>query len=472
MSDTRLAQIHQELTQITPPSRALDPRPEDFAAAVNALADFAKGFLSGIPSGPAFATDPSPPQGLRETIPDSPSSLSAILDQYRAQVLDNGIHPTSGRFLGYIPGGGLPTAALGDFLAALTNKYSGVYYASPGAAEMENTTIRWLRDIVGYPAQAWGTLQSGGTLATLSAVVTARESRPPERWARGAIYATSEAHLAIAKSLHLAGMGHVTLRKVPVDESFRLSLPALTALIAEDRAQGLEPWIVFATAGTTNTGAVDPLEGIAALCRKEKLWFHIDAAYGGFFILCARTRALLSAMKEADSLVLDPHKGLFLPYGCGAVLVKDGNLLRRAMSFHSDYLPPPEVGEQRSPADYSPELTRHFRALRLWLSLKAHGLARFRAALDEKLLLAELAHLELAKQPTLEMGPPPQLSCVVFRVKGEDGRTTALNQKILARGRIFLSPTRLRGKLFLRLCVLCFRSHREELETALAEIRA
>jgi aromatic-L-amino-acid decarboxylase len=229
--------------------------------------------------------------------------------------------------------------------------------------------------------------------------------------------------------------------------------------------------MVFASAGTVNTGEIDPLDAIADLAQSSRLWFHVDAAYGGFFILTKRARHRFAGIERADSVVLDPHKGLFLPYGCGAVVVRDRAALRRGFALSSDYLDHVHREGVPSPADYSPELTRHFRALRLWTSLKLHGLERYRAALEEKLILAQLAHRRLATMEHVETGPEPALSCVSFRVRGaDDAPTAALLARILARGRVHLSSTRLWGRLYLRLCVLSFRSHRSEVEEALEEI--
>ena len=231
------------------------------------------------------------------------------------------------------------------------------------------------------------------------------------------------------------------------------------------------PWMVFASAGTVNTGEVDPLAAIADFAASQGLWFHVDAAYGGFFALVERARRQFEGIERADSVVLDPHKGLFLPWGCGAVLVRDGEALRRGFAMRSSYLDHVHRAGVPSPADYSPELTRHFRALRMWMSLRLHGLERFRAALEEKLVLAQLAHRRLAASPAIDVGPEPALSCVTFRVRGEgDEGTQALHDRLLARGRVHLSTTKLWGRLYLRLCILSFRSHRAELEEALEQI--
>jgi glutamate/tyrosine decarboxylase-like PLP-dependent enzyme len=459
----------EKLDALEKHSRALDSDPRELSEWLDQVRDFAARYLEWNAGSAAYlGAGPGPAQPT--PLPEEPAPFARVLDEFSELALTRGLVPTSGRFFGYVPGGGLASAAIGDFLAAITNRYSGVYAASPGAAEIENDAIRWIREMIGYPDSAWGTLQSGGSLATLTAILAARESRPPADWSRGVMYQTDESHLAIAKALHVAGLGAVPVRTVAVDEELRMSVSDLERQVEEDRRRGLEPWIVFASAGTVNTGAIDPLEQIADVAARERLWLHVDAAYGGFFVLTRRARSRLEAMARADSVVLDPHKGLFLPYGCGAVLVRQAELLRKGLAFTPSYLEDVQ-SEAPSPSDYSPELTRHFRGLRLWMSLKLHGLERFRAALEEKLILAELAHRRLLAIPGLEVGPAPQLSCAAFRVRGEgDEATKRLHASVLGRGRVYLSSTRLWGKLYLRICVLCFRSHREEVETALEEI--
>ncbi len=460
------------LASLEASSRQLDTPGPEVAEWLRRLERFSVGFLAANATGPAFH-GVGPGRPAPTPLPLEPAPFERVLEEYRALVTTRSLVPTSGRFFGYVPGGGLPSAAVGDYLAALTNPYAGVYAASPGAAEIENSAIRWLIGMVGYPEGAWGTLQSGGSLATLTAVVAARETRPASAWSRGVLYLTDECHLAVRKALHVAGLGAVTTREVPVDDALRLSVPDLERLVREDRAAGLEPWMVFASAGTVNTGAIDPLDAIADVSAREGLWFHVDGAYGGFFVLAPGARERLRGMARADSVVLDPHKGLFLPYGCGAVLVRAGERLRQGFAFTSSYLSDVHHDKDFSPTDYSPELTRHFRGLRLWMSLKLHGLERVRAALEEKLLLARLAHERLAALPGIEPGPEPQLSCVAFRVRGDgDARTERVLERVLQRGRVHMSSTRLGGRLFLRLCVLCFRSHRADVEEALAEIAA
>jgi glutamate/tyrosine decarboxylase-like PLP-dependent enzyme len=468
--DSQDAALSSTLAALEAQSRALDTSGDELTAWLGELAAFSREFLARTADGPAWNGDGAGPPAPNP-LPLRPATLQAVLEEYRELVLTRGILATSGRFFGYVPGGALPSAAIGDYVAALTNSYAGVYGASPGGGEIENSAVRWMIEVLGFPDTAWGTLQSGGTLATLTAVVAARETRPAAEWPRGVIYVTDEAHVCVRKSLHIAGLGAVPLRVVATDDQLRMSVPDLEAQIEQDRARGETPWMVFASAGTVNTGVVDPLAAIADVARKHGIWFHVDAAYGGFFLLTKRARARFAGIERADSVVLDPHKGLFLPYGCGAVVVRDEKTLRKGFTYSSDYLDLVPRAGVPSPADYSPELTRHFRALRLWTSLKVHGLERYRAALEEKLILAQLAHRGLTALERIETLPAPELSCVAFRVRGEgDEATAALHTRVLERGRIHISSTRLWGRLYLRLCVLSFRSHRADVEEAIAEI--
>jgi glutamate/tyrosine decarboxylase-like PLP-dependent enzyme len=465
-----LGGVAESLRSLEAQSRQLDTSPGELSEWLDRLGRFSGEFLAANAQGPAFhGAGAGPP--ARTPLPLAGASFESVLEEYREAVLTRSLVTTSGRFFGYVPGGALPSAAVAEFVAALTNPYASVYGASPGATQIENSAVAWLIEMIGYPTGAWGTLQSGGSLATLAAIVAAREARPQADRARGVVYMTDECHLAVRKALHIAGLGDLPVRAVAVDDRLRMSVTDLERKVAEDQKQGLLPWLVFASAGTVNTGAVDPLDGIAAVARGAGLWLHVDAAYGGFFILTERAHALLAGMAQADSVVLDPHKGLFLPSGCGAVLVRDGEALRKGFAFTSSYLSDVHAGADLSPTDYSPELTRHFRALRLWMSLKLHGVEPFKAALEEKLILARLVHERLSAMRAIETAPEPELSCVAFRVRGEGDRATEqMLDRVLERGRVQMSSTRLRGRLYVRMCILCFRSHLSDVEEALAEI--
>jgi glutamate/tyrosine decarboxylase-like PLP-dependent enzyme len=395
---------------------------------------------------------------------------ASVLDYVGACIDAPGFATTSPRFMAYIPGGGVPYAAFGDLLAGASNKYSGFASASPGAVRIENACVAWLASVIGFPNDAAGTLTSGGSIANLTAVVAAREARDPD--GGGAIYVTRFAHYCIDKALHIAGRGRSPKRVIATDDSYRMSVEALEQALEEDRRNGIRPWLVIASAGTVDTGAIDPLPEIAKLSRRYGAWLHVDGAYGGLFALCDEGKALLRGIEQADSVALDPHKTLFLPYGTGAVVVRDGKLLQQAFSASGEYIRPlgeSEVGP--SPADLSPELTRHFRALRLWLPLQIAGIAAFRAAQAEKLALARYFHARLSEIDGFDPGPPPDLSVVAFRYLPNSADADDFNERLMRHiqqeGRVMMSGTRIDGRYYLRCAILCFRTHLEHVDDCL-----
>jgi glutamate/tyrosine decarboxylase-like PLP-dependent enzyme len=468
MDDVR--ELRTELDALETESRKLDWTASERHDHIQRTNEFCDMFLDGLDRSMAYHGIEGAP--VDPTIPEEPVDLADVLTEFDRAVLGRGLNPTSGRFFGYVPGGGVPSAACGDYLAALTNRYAGVHPASPGGAEIENAVVRWMCDIIGYPAAAFGTLQSGGSLAILTALVAARTSRASDVWSQSVLYATEESHAATDRAIRICGLDHAHRRIVAVDDHHRMRPDSLAQLIARDRREGLSPWMVFASLGTVNTGAIDPLDAIADLAERHDLWMQVDGAYGGFFYLLEEIKQQCNGLNRADAVILDPHKGLFQPYGIGAALVRDGEVLRRAFAYQPDYLA--DVAEQgtASPVDYSPELTRHFRGLRLWLSLKLHGVERFRVTLREKLMLASYAQARLSEVPGIATGLEPQLSCVILRATAGDGHTQQLLLRLQDRGHVLLSSTRIDGVLWLRMCILCFRSHRADVDTAISELRA
>ncbi len=407
-------------------------------------------------------------------------AVRAVIELFEHEVIRPGANPASGGYLAYVPGGGIYHAALADYLAAVSNKYAGIFFAGPGPVRMENMLLRWVADIVGYPAGAGGNIASGGSIATLVAIATARDAHRLRGadFASAVVYLTSQAHHSIEKALRIAGLAEVQVRHVPIDERFRMRPDALERLIATDRREGLKPWLIIAAAGTTDTGAVDPLDAIATIAERQECWFHVDAAYGGFFLLTEYGRRELKGIERSDSVILDPHKSLFLPYGTGIVLVRDARQLASTHHYSGNYMQDviEEPGEI-SPAEVSPELTKHFRALRMWLPLILLGTRPFRAALDEKLLLARYFHREI-EGIGFEVGAPPDLSIVTFRWVVNDAdldQVNRINRKIVdgvrKDGRVFLSSTMLDGKFTLRLAVLAFRTHRRTIDLAIQILR-
>ncbi|UCC30090.1 MAG: aspartate aminotransferase family protein [Phycisphaerales bacterium] len=465
--------------------RVLDVDPQRRSDWQSGVQESAERFLAGLDDLPAFGREEGPGDPPADLgVVEYATPLQDVLRTYERQVLGVHINPASPRFFGYIPGGGLYPAALGDYLAAVTNRYSGIFFAAPGAARIEDALVQWIAHVLGYPRTSGGTLTSGGSLANLAAVVTAREEVPFEQRGRAVVYMTGQVHHSMHKALRIAGMGGAVFREVSVDRQFRMDPEALAGQVESDRAEGLLPWLLVSSAGTTNTGCIDPLNDLSDVAERFGLWHHIDAAYGGFFVLWDEGRRLLDGIDRGDSITVDPHKGLFLPYGCGCVLVRDHRKLRNIHSVQADYMqdaltPPDEV----SPADYSAELTRHFRGLRLWLPLRLFGLAPFRAALEEKVLLARWFHEQLCEMEDFECHSYPELSVATFRyrprgVPADDVETlNELNLRLVraihSDGRVFLSSTKLTsekcpaGAVYLRLAVLCFRSHLEHVREAL-----
>jgi aromatic-L-amino-acid/L-tryptophan decarboxylase len=432
--------------------------------------DHALAFLDQVESAPSLrpATEVFA-ERLHPEFREEGRDPGLVLDYVGTCIERPGIATTSPRFMGYIPGGGLFHSALGDMLAAASNKYSGFAPAAPGAVRIENACTAWLASVIGYPEEAAGTLTSGGSVANFTAIVAAREARDAD--GGGAVYLTRFAHHCVDKALHIAGRSRSPRRLIATDGNYRMSVEALEAALEEDRRNGVRPWLVVASAGTVDTGSVDPLSEIAELCRRHDAWFHVDGAYGGLFALCDEGRVLLRGIEQADSVALDPHKTLFLPYGTGAVVVRDGKHLLDAFSASADYIRPfSETDVGPSPADLSPELTRHFRALRLWLPLQIAGIAAFRAAQAEKLALARYFHARLSELDGWDAGPPPDLSVVAFRHLPKSGDIDDFNERLLRHvqqeGRVMMSGTRIDGSYRLRCAILCFRTHLEHVDEA------
>lgn len=461
-------------------SRGLDPGAEARAPMWEAVRTYGEAFLQALPESPAFILKEHPGAGLGDyPIPEAGRPLARILDTLATQVDGVGANGASGRHLAFIPPSSLFAGALGDLLAAITNRYAAYFFAGPGAVRMENQVIGWLAREMGLPEGSSGNLASGGSMAHLVGLCAAREAAGLKAadYAKACVYLSDQAHHCLVKALRVVGMGEATVRSIPTDRAFRLRPEALEAAILEDRRAGLRPWLVVPTAGTTNTGAIDPLEACADLAARHGLWMHTDGAYGASFALTDTGKAVLRGLDRSDSLVLDPHKGLFTPLGLGAVLVRHLDPLRKAHAFQADYLPsPPEDLEELSPSETTLEFSKHARALRLWLPLQLHGAGAFRAALEEKLLLARYAYERLREIPNLDPGPAPQLSVLAFRFLPPSGDTDAFNQALLQRltaeGRVFLSGTRLNGAFHLRLAILAARTHKDDVDEALDRLQA
>ncbi|MGD2049728.1 MAG: aminotransferase class I/II-fold pyridoxal phosphate-dependent enzyme [Chloroflexota bacterium] len=468
------AQIEKLARQASP----LEPDSQERERLLAAVAHYAHEFLNQIPDQPAFDEKDTGSGLLEAKISETGIGIEAALELLHQHVDTTGQNPVSPRFLGFIPGGGLYQAALGDFLAAVTNRYSGNFFANPGAVRLENMLLAWLADIAGFPNTAAGNLTSGGSLAHLTGIVTARDAGQISagRIQSAVVYLTSQTHHSVAKALRIAGLEGCIIRNIPVDNRWRMDVDALSQAITADKKAGLHPWLVVPSAGTTNTGSVDPLPAVADIANEHDLWLHLDGAYGAFFALCEQGRAKLAGMERADSIVMDPHKTLFLPYGSGAILVKDAQKLYASFHAHADYMGDwTESIDELSPCDLSPELSRHFRGLRLWLPLMLVGVAPFRAALAEKLLLARYFYEEIQAADGFRVGPEPDLAIATFWYEPRRGDTNAFNQRLAQElqgdGRVFLSTTWLGDRFVLRLAVGVFRTHLEAIDETLAIVK-
>ncbi len=417
---------------------------------------------------------------LREPTPESGQPFDGILATLFERVFPVSFNTASPGYLAYIPGGGLFQTALADFISAATNRYTTVFVAGPGQAQIEATVVRWFADWIGYPDTAGGFLASGGSLANFSAIVTARQERLPENFLDGTLYVSEQVHHSITKSARLAGFPTRNVRAIPTDDRFCIRCDLLHEAITADRASGRRPFLVVGSAGTTNTGAIDDLEALAQIAAREDLWFHVDGAYGGFFVLTERGRTRMRGLASADSITLDPHKALFLPYGTGSLIVKDRRALQRAHSERADYMPAmQEDADHIDLCEISPELSRGFRGLRVWLPLKLHGVGPFRDNLEEKLDLATWVTEAIRDLPNIEIVAEPQLSIVAFRHRPQgladgpelDAHNRRLMERVNSKRRVFLTGTSLGGRFVIRICVLSFRTHRDRMQEAFESIR-
>ena len=455
--------------------RALDPTGPALRALLAEVTEYVAHVIERMPTAPASDTggvaellsDPA----VRRPPPDRGRPLAELLEVVD-RVGTKGLNTASPGYLAFIPGSGVLAAALADLVSDVLNRYTGVAFAAPGLVALEADVLAWLARLFALPETTAGLVTTGASLATLSALITARWAKLGEDFLDGTIYVTDQTHRSVAKAARLCGFPDRAIHGVPVDADLRMEPAGLRAAIAADRAAGKRPCCVVASAGTINTGIVDPLPELADIAAAEGLWLHVDAAYGGFFQLTERGRQRLRGIERADSLVLDAHKGLFLPFGTGCLLVREGDLLREAHSGpHAEYLQDIVATELPSFADYGPELTRDTRGLRLWLPLHLHGVDTFRAALDEKLDLAEYAYRELSADPALEVFGPPELSTVAFRCRAGDEVTMEVVARVNAEQRVFMSSTRVDDRYTGRICVLNHRTTRERIEYTVEAIR-
>ena len=466
--------IEKDLNGLAEQSKGLDLSPAEFDDFFKSLANYSSDFLKDTHKGLAYKETQDKGLGIRSIpIPEKGArNPDELLEHYKKHVEDAGLNPASGGHLAYIPGGGVPVSAFGDFIAAITNRYSGVFFANPGAVRMENLLVEWMAKELGF-GDCYGNLSSGGSIANLIAITAARDAHGVEAEGirKAVIYLTEQAHHSIQKAIRICGLAPAVLRYIPVDEAFRMNSVLLEKQILKDKADGLNPFLLVSSMGTTDTGGIDPIEELDKHCKEHGLWHHIDAAYGGFFLMLEQFSYLKKTIAQVDSMTVDPHKGLFLPYGLGTVLVRNKKALKESHYYLANYMQD-TLGalEEESPADYSPELTKHFRGMRMWLALQYYGTDVFRACLEEKLLLTTYFYQKVENLGFVR-GPEPELSVCIYRFVPESGDANQFNMDLVEAvridGRVFLSSTSINGVIWLRLAVLAFRTKKATIDLCL-----
>jgi aromatic-L-amino-acid/L-tryptophan decarboxylase len=458
---------------------ALDLSPEEFRSLAAKVTDLATRFLAALPELPSFPSvsgqltrerfdEPLPEHGLKAAALEKLEDVVAM------------VRPPSPRFYGYILGSGEPVAALADLLASILNQGVTAWRSSPAGVSIEKQVIEWLATLLGCRGFG-GSLCGGASAANLMGLAMAREAKVPaaESGARaGIVYASSEVHMSIPKAMALLGLGRRNLHLVPTDDAWRMDVGALQAAIEADVAAGGTPIAVIATAGTVNTGAIDPLESIATVSRQHGLWLHIDGAYGGLAAIAAPE--LLRGLALADSLSLDPHKWLYQPVDCGALLFRSAAAARAAFAQTGEYARAFGSDPLESFAFFeeSMELSRRFRALKLWLSLRYHGAEAFRAAIRSDLRHAGDLARNIGRVPELELLAPVELSTVCFRFRGEvpesdlNRLNAAVLKRLIERGRFYLSNASLTGRFALRACFVNHRTTGSDVAGIVPEVLA
>ncbi len=476
------------------PDFLLELTPEEARSLGYAIVDRLLAYQARLSDLPVVRT--KTPQELQSTLwevlPTLPKDPIAVLDRVEKDIFSSTNHETHPRFFAFIPGPSNFVGALAEFLRTGYNIFAGSWLEGSAPAVAEQVTLDWICKLAGYPETASGTFLSGGSLANLSALVTARDALlQPRDYLRAIIYGSDQTHSSILRAMRILGFQKDQFHRMPSEAEFRLPVGALHDAIRRDRAAGKIPFCVIANAGTTNTGAIDPLSSLASICAEEKLWLHADGAYGASALFCERGRSLLRGLELADSFTVDPHKWLFQPFDCAVLLVRDRKTLRHAFHVREDeaeYLQDARgKGEEINLWDYSPELTRPFRALKLWMSLQIFGADAFAAAIDRTFYLAEFAEKQLRADSFWEVTTGAQIAVLTFRAVPDEWKTTssgdvelkskldALNRAIAARmqmeGYALVLSTELRGQTVLRLCTINPRTTEEDISKTIAALR-
>lgn len=417
---------------------------------------------------------------LREPIPEQPTDINSLLDQLQRDVWSNIGNVQHPRFFAFIPSPSNFVSVMADALASGFNPFAGNWLEGSGTTQIELVTVDWLRQMCGLPETAGGLFVSGGSMANLTALAAARGAKLDNQTENAVVYFSDQTHSSLEKALRILGFAREQIRKLPSDNQFRLRMPELRQAVAEDRAAGHRPFCVIANAGTTNTGAIDPLNALADFCTEENLWLHIDGAYGAAAALCERGRKLLAGIERADSLTLDPHKWMFQPFEIGCLLLRDARLLKKTFHTMAEYLEDTKRIEEEeiNYYDYGPQLTRGFRALKLWLSLKTFGAAAFRGAIEHGFELAEFAESLLRRSSApWHIVTPATMGIVTFRFIPPNATEPEINEihrrmveAMVTDGFVFANSTALRGQTVMRLCTINPRTTDEDIRATIEKL--
>lgn len=418
---------------------------------------------------------------LREPCPEEGRNPEAVLERALRDILPRAGRIDHPRFMAFVPSSPAWPAILGDWLATGYNIFQGTWLESAGPSQTELVVLEWFREWMGMPEDAGGLFTSGGSAANLTAVVAAREKAGNP--ASPAAYISEQAHSSVARALRVAGIPVGAVRRIPVGADLRMRTDLLREAMDRDAAEGLVPFLVAANGGATNTGIVDPLPALAEVARARGAWFHVDAAYGGFAALTPRGKALLEGVGEADSVTLDPHKWLFQPYEAGCLLVRDPDDLTRAFRVLAEYLQDTELGlEHVNFGDRGVQLTRSFRALKVWMTLQVHGRRALAEAVEAAMSLADHAAARIREAPALELLGEPSMSIVCFRAVAPAGMTLdgddldawneSIQDRVVNEGTAMISSTRIGGRFALRFCILNHRTTRADVDAVLDRILA
>jgi aromatic-L-amino-acid decarboxylase len=403
---------------------------------------------------------------LAEPAPEEGRDADSVLDRALQDILPRAGRIDHPRFFAFIPSSPTWPSVLGEYLATGFNIFQGTWLESAGPSQVELVVTDWFREWLGFPESGGGVLTSGGSAANLIALVTARENATNPH--RATIYLSDQGHSSLERAARIMGLPPENLRKVPTDASYRMELEALAGLVEADREAGMVPLCICGNAGATNTGAIDPLAEMGEFARRESIWFHIDGAYGGFAVLTEEGREALKGIETADSVTLDPHKWFFQPYETGCLMVRDTTILEDAFRILPEYLQDAALGKEHvNFADRGVQLTRGFRALKVWMSIQTLGLGAFRKAIRGSMELAKEAEAFILNSDSIEMLCPASLGVVCFRYnprelslspKDLEELNLAIQDEVVDTGLAMMSSTRLRGEFSLRLCIMNYQS--------------